>query len=72
MRKTIGASLLTLALSCATYAGHIPNDVKVTPTPEASGVPQETTSSGVQEPQATDDGLTEITLSLLQSVLSLF
>ena len=79
MRKIIRASLLVLALSSVTYAGHIPNDYTVTPTPapSPSSVSQEPSDSNAQGQQNTQGQLMtesiaiETALNLLNSVLSL-
>jgi hypothetical protein len=74
MRKIIGASLLTLALSCATYAGYIPCDVAVTPPPPSAraNATQGATSADTQVLQGAESTATVIALNVLQSVLTLF
>lgn len=74
MRKLLRASLLSLTLSCVAHAGHIPNDGKVTPTPTpaTSSDSQVPSDSDGQNLQSTESIVTEIALTVLQSVLSLF
>jgi hypothetical protein len=74
MRKIIGSSLLVLALSCAAYAGHIPNDnpIPTPPQPSPASVSQEPSGNNVQDQQTTESTVIEVALSLLNSVLSLF
>jgi len=81
MRKIIRTSLLILVLSCSAYAGDIPNNVTGNtppppPTsqtePPASTTTQETADGDIPNNQPTESTATEVMLSLLQSVLSLF
>ena len=79
MRKIIGASLLTLALSCFTYAGNMPfpaPDPQAAPTPTAQSTTQETADGYIPNNLTEENSATTVTeavlLDLLQSVLSLF
>lgn len=78
MRKVIGASMLVLVLSCSAYAGYIPNDRSTPepqPTPTTSTTTQEAAGSYIpngQTAESTATTVTEVVLSLLQSVLPLF
>lgn len=76
MKKLIRASLLVLALSCTAYAGEMP-------TPLAAGempFPVANTQTNTQEPTtgdaqgrtATQSMMTEVVLSLANSILALF
>lgn len=63
--KYVVAFMLTLAFACSTFAG----DVQY---PGGTPTPPTTTNGEMQFPGATVDPTTEIALSLLRSVLSLF
>jgi hypothetical protein len=72
MRKTLTTSILLLALCGSAYAGDIPN---MPPTPPQSPATANVTTEPTGEPsdvQATEVSMTEIGLSILQSVLSVF
>jgi hypothetical protein len=76
MRKLIGASLLVLALSGFSYAGNMPTPA---PDPQAAPTTQSTTQEtefghipNDQTVESTATTVTEVALSLLQNVLSLF
>lgn len=75
MRKVIGASLLTLALSCFAYAGNMPfpaPDPQAAPTPTTT---QESEGGNMPTPlteEVAPMAVTEAVLSLLQGVMSLF
>lgn len=72
MRKIIGASLLTLALSCFTYAGNMPFPAPDPPAmPAASNTSQEAADGYIPNNQPAESTVTDTLLSLLQSVLSL-
>lgn len=70
MRRITGVSLLSLVLACSAYAGDIPNGV-TGDIPNGSPA-QSTTVSTTQEPQTSVDPITEIVLTLLSGVLSIF
>lgn len=72
MRKTLRASLLLLVLSCSAHAGVIPNDR--TPPPPPPPPPTEPAEGVIPNDSGDGEGetATEITLSLLQSLLALF
>ena len=74
MQKVFRALLLILTLSVGAYAGHIPNDVTVTPspTPITSTTVQEPSDTSSQGSQAAESISAEIALNLLQNLLSLF
>lgn len=73
MRKIIGASLLTLAMSCFTYAGNMPFPAPDSlGTPTASSTSQVTAEGHIPNNDPAESAVTEAVLSLLQSVLSLF
>jgi len=73
MRKIIGASLLTLALSCFTYAGNMPFPAPdPLATPAASTTSQAAADGYTPNNQPAGSTVTDAVLSLLQSVLSLF
>lgn len=78
MRKLIGASLLALALSGFTYAGNMPTpapDPQAAPTPATQSTTQETADGYIpndQTVESTATTVTEVALSLMQNVLSLF
>lgn len=65
MRKTLGTSILLLALSCSAYAGNIPND-----SPAPATRLMETTNEPVKD-QAAGPTVAEIALTLLQTVLTI-
>lgn len=62
--KTLRALMLVLALSACTYAGDMPMGIAPPPPPSAS-------EAAGNIPCDVADSITEITLNLLQSVLSL-
>jgi hypothetical protein len=62
--KTLRASTLVLVLSASTYAGNMPMDFAPPPPPSAP-------EAAAQIEIGDTDLVTEITLNLLQSVLSL-
>jgi len=64
-RTCVAISVLMLALTGPTFAGEIPY-------PNVTEPPAPTTTGETQFPGATADPVTEIVLSLLQNVLSLF
>jgi hypothetical protein len=68
MRKTLQASLLITVLAFPALAGDIQNGITEPPPPPQSGQNMQEAKTVAQETQT----LTEITLNLLQSVLSLF
>ncbi len=69
MRKTLRVSLLVVLLACSVHAGDIiQNGVVSTPPPP----PAATTVMEVQEPQTSVDPITEIFLTFLSNVLSIF
>jgi hypothetical protein len=72
MRKALTTSILLLALCGSAYAGNMPTD---TPTPPQLPATANVTTEPTGEPtdvQATEVSMTEIGLSILQSVLSVF
>ncbi len=74
--KALRALMLILALSICTYAGNMGSGIVDPPPPPASTMTAQGTSADdgtgqIQTTAADTDSLTEITLSLLQSVLSL-
>lgn len=73
MRSLIRTSFLLLALSSSAYAGDMPFPVAPPPPAPANAQisTQEPTADDVQDLSTTESTLAEITLTLLQSVLSL-
>ena len=64
-RQIVFVSVLVLAFACSTFADEMQF-------PGVAASPPATTNDVMQYPGATADTATEIALSLLQSVLSLF
>jgi len=71
MRRFMSASLLSLVLACSAYAGEMPNGVTGEMPNGATAQSTATTVNTTQEPQASDP-VTEIVLTLLTSILSIF
>jgi len=71
MRKALRTSILLLALSAPAYAGNIPCDTPAPPSAPANNT-AEPTGGEPLDAQATEITATDIALSLLQSVLSVF
>lgn len=78
--KALRALILVLALSVCTYAGNMGNGVATPPPPPPTAPSSATTAPGASADDSTGqietdatatDSFTEITLNLLQSVLSL-
>lgn len=74
MRKTLRISLLTLALCCPVLAGEIHNPAPQPPPPPppTTNVVQEPEGGEIHNPQAAEDTVIQVALTLLQSVLSAF
>jgi hypothetical protein len=69
MRKTLRASVLTLALCGAAFAGDIPTPSVIQPPP---GVTAEEQAAGGDMQNDAADGLAETVLNLIEGVLALF
>ncbi|HZI17373.1 MAG TPA: hypothetical protein VEY09_02145 [Pyrinomonadaceae bacterium] len=69
MRKTLTTAALLLALCCPTFAGEIHQPI-VRP-PGSAGTMQEASLEMYEEESITSEGLAEVVLSLLESVLGL-
>lgn len=69
MRKTLRASVLTLALCAPVFAGDIPNPSGPQTPPQRVTAEEQATHDTIQD--ETPDGLTETVLSLLERVLAL-
>lgn len=69
--KTLRASILVLALSVCAYAGNMGNGVTEPPPPPSSATAATEADGQIETLVASADPITEIALTLLQSVLSL-
>ncbi|HEX8844946.1 MAG TPA: hypothetical protein VF791_09900 [Pyrinomonadaceae bacterium] len=75
LRKTLAALVLTLTIALSAFAGEMPCPGVIDPPQNATVIEQEITgiTDAMSCPGATTlDPVTEFTLSLLQSVLSIF
>jgi hypothetical protein len=69
------AGVFTLALTTATFAGDIQTGGAPQPPPPnraSAATPGEISTPGIQSPQAMSDSVIDITLNLLQTMLSVF
>jgi hypothetical protein len=71
MRKSLGVAVLVLAFCCPVFAGQTSTPPAPPPPPDALAADGEI-HTGVAESTPEGDGLAEIALDLLQSVLTLF
>lgn len=71
MRKIIQSSALALIITCSAFAGEIHNPYTPPDPPSTGNSVQEPVGGEIPNPQPTENIVTEITLNLLTSVISL-
>lgn len=75
LRQLCIASVFTLALTTATFAGEIQTPGSPQPPPptqSSATTPGEISTPGIQSPQALSNSVADIALNLLQTMLSMF
>lgn len=75
LRQLCMASVFTLVLTTATFAGDISTPGKTQPPPpdeSSATTPGDIATGGTQNPQAMSDSVADIALNLLQTMLAMF
>jgi hypothetical protein len=73
-QRLVATFVLTLALACSTMAGHIPGPGVQQPPPPTTEATGDMPGPGAEATDSTSsiDPVTQLTLTLLQSLLTLF